>query len=294
MKQGFVKVGRCNIEYIESDGISEPLIVFHGNSGEAALFRDLIKGRLGAARKIIAVSFPGHGASGPVRSCLSIVTIEALGRCAADIVKQLGYSRYWLLGQSVGGHALLEAAEEFPGAKGIILVSAPPFSEHGLERVFSGDPTGGLLAKSALNREEGNMLARAFLFKHDQDAVGRLTAAILKTEGVFREQLWASLSAKVKDEVSALARFRAPITAFVAHDDQFLNRAYYKELAPLIVATGGRLVEFSDCGHCINIDRPLEFERQVELCLATAPDAWRKDAQAFNDEALTPHPGFMA
>jgi pimeloyl-ACP methyl ester carboxylesterase len=122
------------IELIESGGSGEPLLVFHGNSSAADSFADLLASPLGMARKVVSISLPGHGGSSGLDPGSDDISIEDIGRLAVSVAKELDFARYWLLGASLGGHAILEVLPDFGGAQGLALVSAPPISDRRLTR----------------------------------------------------------------------------------------------------------------------------------------------------------------
>ena len=114
MKQLCKDIGGLQIECLISSGDSNPIFIFHGNSSCAAAYEGLLNSRLGKQYKIIAVSFPGHGASSYFQNNPDYVSIAMLGQLTAKVIQAFDPSSYLLIGQSLGGHALLESLHLHP------------------------------------------------------------------------------------------------------------------------------------------------------------------------------------
>lgn len=248
------------IEILESQGDGEPLYLVHGNSSAANVFEALLDGALGRQKKLIAVSLPGHGGSAPLDG-LGRLSIEEIGRVVARVVRELGHARYWLLGASLGGHAVLEALEEFPGVLGVILVSAPPIAGATIGAAFHADPSKGLLFKGALDDEEVQRLASCFVAPELVDASKLVSDNIRRTDPTFRPALGASLAlGAIRDELAAVATARIPIAVFAAAHDRFLRAEYYDAL-PVQRLWRNEVTWFRESGHAINLYEPARFER---------------------------------
>ena len=70
--------------------------------------------------KVVSIDLAGHGESGLERKSW---TIEAFGGDVAAVVKKLGLKRVILIGHSMGGDVIAEAARQLPGQTvGLIMV----------------------------------------------------------------------------------------------------------------------------------------------------------------------------
>jgi len=250
------------IEILESQGRGDPLYLIHGNSSAANVFEALLRGPLGKEKKLIAFSLPGHGGSAPLEA-RDRISIEEIGRVAGRVVRELGYARYWLLGASLGGHAVLEALEEFPGVLGVILVSAPPISVATIGAAFHADPSGGLLFKGALDDAEVQQLASCFVAPELADASTLVSSNIRRTDPTFRPTLGASLAlGEIRDELAAVVASTIPVAVFAGACDRFLRAAYYETL-PVRHLWKNEVTWFRESGHAINLYEPDRFERVV-------------------------------
>lgn len=262
VRQSWISIDDMDIEVLESSGSGAPILVFHGNSSSAHSFRPLLAGPLGQRHRVIAVSFPGHGASSPASDHAKFYTIEGLGRLAARVAATYQLDAYFLIGQSLGGHAILEALDQFTHCRGLVLLSAPPISLTTLQQAFKPDPSHGSLFKGQLSDAEVAQLASCFSAGHDARALTVLENAIRSTDVQFRPALGASLAAgQVKDEWAALAAAPFPVMLMLGTEDQFLQADYYTQLQS-VPLWGGQPHIFAG-QHALHIDAPEQFAALV-------------------------------
>lgn len=260
MKKLFKYIDGLQIECLISTGKSNPIFIFHGNSSCASAYEGLLNSQLGKQYQIIAVSFPGHGASSYYQHNPDYVSIAMLGQLTAKIVHAFNSSSYLLIGQSVGGHALLESLHLHPKASGLCLVSAPPFSLTTIGSVFREDPTGGLLFANQLDQNAVECFAKAFVHHDKSENLDLLKTHIQTTQGQFREQLGKSLAlGLLQDELQSLISANIPCLLLQGTEDKFIRNDYYQYLvqtnAPL------ELSQFANTGHAIQLDAPQQFEQ---------------------------------
>lgn len=147
IRHSAIELDGREIEVLESTGNGAPVFVCHGNSSAAASVVSLLRSELATQLRFIAISFPGHGGSSRARDPDSEYNVEALGRTPARVIKRYQSPRYWLVGHSLGGHALIEALEALPGAMGLVLIAAPPVSPATMGQAFHADPSGGAIVQ---------------------------------------------------------------------------------------------------------------------------------------------------
>lgn len=252
-----------SIEVLESNGDSEPVFLFHGNSGAANSFGKLLSGALGKRYKLISVSFPYHGNSSPMPLSEGILSIAMLGDFASDIINYYDSRRYVLVGQSLGGHALLERLSKFPGVAGLMLVSAPPISKSTLQAAFKPDPSEGALFKCDLKAKEISRLTRCFVHKDDKGTLDLIKDNIKKTQFGFRAALGKSITAGlIEDEFESLLHSKIPVAFLAGAHDKFINRSYY-DLIPADRIWSTSVRYFEDSGHVLHLDNPEHFEKNL-------------------------------
>jgi pimeloyl-ACP methyl ester carboxylesterase len=260
MKSRIIVVDDFAIELLESDGLGTPVFLVHGNSSAADSFEPLLQSQLGRRTKLVALSLPGHGGSSSARDPEAVYNIPALGQLVAKVVAAYGESRYWLVGQSLGGHALTESLDALPGALGLLLISAPPTSLAHFAQTFKPDPSEGRLFKGPLDASEVELLADCFSLPAADPSRARLVANIRRTDSLFRPSLGASLAlGRALDEREIVGQSRVPLAVLAGSEDRFLNPSYFGTL-PAERLWRGKTVVFEGSGHLLHLDSPTRFE----------------------------------
>ncbi|MFK2824746.1 2-succinyl-6-hydroxy-2,4-cyclohexadiene-1-carboxylate synthase [Bacillus sp. B190/17] len=111
--------------HVETIGNGDPLLLLHGFTGNVGTWKEGIAYLKGEYR-CITVDIIGHGKS----SCPAEAeryNIELVARDLKELMNQLGYSRFHVLGYSMGGRLALTLAVLFPEAvQSLLLESASP------------------------------------------------------------------------------------------------------------------------------------------------------------------------
>src|SRR4030095_2291871 len=103
---------------VHGDGM--PALIFvHGWSCDRSYWKNQV-GSFSKKFKVVTIDLGGHGESGLERKSW---TMEAFGADVATVVKKLGIKRAILIGHSMGGDVIAEAARQLPGTVvGLIMV----------------------------------------------------------------------------------------------------------------------------------------------------------------------------
>lgn len=262
MKRFTKNVCGIKTEFVTSDGGSDPIFIFHGNSSSASAYKSLMLSPVGRQYQIVSVSLPGHGGSAYFNDTNGILPIARIGEFTRDVISLFKADRYILVGQSLGGHALLESLSLHDKAIGLCLVSAPPFSSETIGDAFLDDPTRGLLFKNVLTEEEAERFARAFSHNESTETVRALMRDIRQTNGQFREELGVSLAnGMIVDELQSLKASGLPTLLLQGEHDQFISQAYYHSLNQYDWPVN--IMRFASAGHAIQLDSPQEFENTL-------------------------------
>jgi pimeloyl-ACP methyl ester carboxylesterase len=254
------------LEVLESGGTNTPIFVFHGNSSSASAFLSLLGSEVGRHHRIIAVSWPGHGASAWSSTPLSTYRLDVLGQIAAAAVSSLAGGDYYLVGNSLGGHVLLESLPRLPRARGLLLVAAPPITTNHLTAAFQPDPS-GLLFKGDLDEDEISTFAGRFVQQALPSVLADLRTDIARTDPQFRPALGASIGrGDLADERATLAATGVPTALLCGEADRFLNTDYIRQLPSSWFVPDGVTIA-KGVGHAVHLDAPDLLERTLSNLL---------------------------
>lgn len=96
----------------EVHGKGEPALVFiHGWCCDRSYWKFQVS-HFSRRHRVVTIDLAGHGESGIERAAW---TVQAFGEDVAAVVKKLGLDRVVLVGHSMGGSVILEAARLMPG-----------------------------------------------------------------------------------------------------------------------------------------------------------------------------------
>lgn len=116
------------------------IVLVHGFGCDSTVFEPQIA-HLSRRLRVLALDLPGHGRSGDGRKTW---TMEAYGDDVRAACDAIGASQVVLVGHSMGGPVILEAARAMPGR---VLALVPIETFHDVERVPSGQQIEDLLTR---------------------------------------------------------------------------------------------------------------------------------------------------
>jgi pimeloyl-ACP methyl ester carboxylesterase len=253
--------------HYRADGAGEPALVFaHGWSCDGSYWDEQVK-RFSPRHRVVAIDLAGHGASGQGRSEWSI---EAYARDLQAVVEKLGLRRAVLVGHSMSGYVILEAARLMPErVVGLIPIDTLHDAEERL------DPT---RVEEALAGMRGDFPAATEAFVRSmfpKEADAALVDRVAKDMAAEPPAVAIGTFERIVayDPKPALQALRQPIHA--------INSEYYptrlesnRRYAPQFEATliGG-------VGHFPMLEKPEEFNGLLEQVLGR-PEFGGKGADA--------------
>lgn len=128
-----------SIHYVTEGSGSPALVFIHGWSGDTTVWDAQMK-RFAPAHQVVAIDLGGHGASGRGRKEW---TIPAFGQDVRAVVEKLGLKRAILVGHSMGGSVIVEAARLMPDR---VILLVPVDTLQDVERKFAPDQIEAFLA----------------------------------------------------------------------------------------------------------------------------------------------------
>lgn len=121
MQKKAVEIFGQRINYYESAGKGQPILFIHGNSLSGLCFQKQLESPLGEQNACIALDLPGHGSSAPAQNPEISCTLPGYAALVSGFVQKLGIDNALMVGWSLGGHILLEAASLLDRAAGFML-----------------------------------------------------------------------------------------------------------------------------------------------------------------------------
>ena len=144
-------------------GQGDITIVFvHGWSCSREYWKEQVA-HFAKKHKVVTIDLAGHGQSGLSRKDY---TIEAFGKDVATVAEKLNLNRTILVGHSMGGPVIVEAARQMPG-RVVCLVGADEF--HDIEKGISEEDVKGLIAMIEPDFVKGTQSFVREMFPADAD-----------------------------------------------------------------------------------------------------------------------------
>ena len=220
------------IAYIESTGISIPIVLIHGNSASKEFMQKQVDG-LGKEYKVIALDLPGHGESNNASNPITDYTLTGYARTVAEIIQKLELGPVVLVGWSLGGHIAMEFMGEYPELlRGVMVISAPPVSptEEGFKEAYLPTYSSSLGSKiDPFTPEE----VKEYMTQGgvDFDANPELMNAALRAHGLARHTMVNHvMESKVKDERKIVEESTVPLGFILGKGEHAINNDYIKSL----------------------------------------------------------------
>jgi pimeloyl-ACP methyl ester carboxylesterase len=238
----------------DAAGKGDPALVFVHCGGCNRSFWDGQMTYFGAKHRVVALDLAGYGQSGRGRKDW---TMPAFGEDIVSVVEALDLKRVVLIGHSLGGPAVLEAARRMPGrVVGLVLVDTLVDFE------FTFPPEEMEKAVSALKADyRATTIAFAqymFSASTPEPVKARVTETMLS---VPQEVTVAVAPLAMYDPRPALSEVKAPIRAIsseVFPSNVEGNRKY---------APGYQAVIMKGVGHYLMLEQPEAFNADLEEAL---------------------------
>lgn len=265
-----LQLGAQQIAGYESPGSGRPILLVHGNSSSSRIWQQQLEGPLGAKYRLIAIDLPGHGASSPAPDPEQGYSGPGYSAVIAGIVRELGLKGAVVVGWSLGGHAVLNAAGAMPTAAGLMIFGTPPIGQ-GAE-AFSGfkglSATGFTPAPSDAEIEAWLKSA----FAPGYAPIPSFVAADFRnTDGNARGYLGASAQAgRFADEVEIVRNLRIPLAIVHGREEQIVDLGYLQRLtAPTLWR--GQVQVIEGAGHAAQWEKADAFSKLLDDFASSLP-----------------------
>ena len=236
--------------HFSNQGQGQPAIVLvHGWTNSRAIWDEQVP-EFAHRYQVVAVDLAGHGESGDNRSDW---TMTAFGQDIAAVVRTLKLKKVILVGFSMGGPAVLEAAKLLPDQlEGVILVDAinnpetqyPPEMVHWIDSAFMD-----LIANPTMNK----LVNYGFFVNNPEEQFKKVQAMLETPRAQWEEILLEDLRWENEDCKAALGALKVPLIA-INGDHTPTDVEAFRKYAPSF-----DLKTISGTGHVLMWDATEEF-----------------------------------
>ncbi|SDP39429.1 Pimeloyl-ACP methyl ester carboxylesterase [Actinacidiphila guanduensis] len=234
------------------------MVLVHGNSSSSRVWQALIDGPFGARYRCLALDLPGHGDTPPPAAGPDAYSVPGFAAAVAGFVREEGLRDVVLVGLSLGGHAILEAADALgDAAVGFAVFGTPPVRDgSSFAEAYLADSPLGIGFQETITREEARTYAAGLLAPGSAVSLDPLVEDILATDPAVRAGIARSIAeGRFADEVALVASLDRPLAVLHGEEEQFVNRAYLDALTVPVLWRGAVQV-VPGAGHAIQVDRP--------------------------------------
>jgi len=120
-----LRTSHADISLRETTGTKLPILLLHGGGLCKDVFAGQLESGLGAQHRMIAIDWPGHGASSDAFKPDRTYRIEGLADLAIEVLERLGIDGAVVVGASLGGRVGLEMIQMYPDLIGLALTGTP-------------------------------------------------------------------------------------------------------------------------------------------------------------------------
>jgi pimeloyl-ACP methyl ester carboxylesterase len=263
-----LQFGEQIIAGFESPGAGRPILLVHGNSSSSRIWQKQLQGPLGTKYRLIAIDLPGHGASSPAANPEQDYSGPGYSACVAAIARELGLKGAVVVGWSLGGHAVLNAATSLPMAAGLMIFGTPPIGK-------TPDGFSGFTALSATGFTPAPTDAEIEAWLKSAFAPGYapipsfVAADFRNTDGNARGYLGASAqSGRFADEVEIVRHLKIPLAIVQGGEEQIVDLGYLQRL-PAPTLWRGQVQVIEGAGHATQWEQAEAFDRIVDEFAST-------------------------
>jgi pimeloyl-ACP methyl ester carboxylesterase len=243
----------------ESEGVGQPVVLIHGNSSSARAFSRQLESPLGASHRLIAIDLMGHGHSTNAGDPAAYL-LSGQARSLVAFLTARGIEDSILVGWSLGGHILLEAAPDLARARGLLIFGTPPIGfPPALDKAFLPNPAMQVGFIPEITAEMAQVYVAAFFAPGFVDVPPFFLEDAIRTDGIARAQVGASIDPTVtRDEVEVAAALQVPLAILHGTREQLVNGAYSDSLKLPTLWRGATQV-VAEAGHAPQWERPEQF-----------------------------------
>ena len=248
--------------FYESSGRGKPLLLVHGWSFNAGIWKDQIK-HLKDQFQLIAVDLRGHGKSGAGKAKL---TLEQFASDLAHLVERLELREVNLLGWSMGGSIALRLSLSCPERmKSLILVSTTPslIQRDGFPHALPPVVVKRLRGKATRNHRKAFQMFLDQVFSPEEeksDTIDTIKNNLSHEMNGSKETAEDSLASLMEEDLRN-SLYRISLPTLIIHGDR--DRICLPGAALFLRErlSNAKLLILKGCGHAPFLTSPLQFRK---------------------------------
>lgn len=258
-----LQIGAQTIAGFESPGTGRPILLIHGNSSSSRIWQKQLQGPIGAKYRVIAIDLPGHGASSPPPHPETDYSGSGYAAAIAAVARALELESAVVVGWSLGGHAVLNAAALLPMAAGLTIFGTPPVGSGaaGFAGFKNLSPTAFTAAPTEAQIEEWVHTAFAPGYA---PVPGFVVEDFRRTDGNARACLSAVAQAGgLADEVEIVRNLKIPLAVVQGGEEQIVDLGYLQRL-PAPTLWRGAVQIVAGAGHSTQWEKADAFNELLD------------------------------
>ena len=267
MKTNALQIGGDSIAIYQSEGTGPAALLVHGNSCSLRCYQHQLKGPLGNRYRLVALDLPGHGQSSNAADPQATYNLPGYAHVVVEVARRLKLTDAVIAGWSLGGHAVLEASDQLPDARGFLIFGSPPIGfPPAMDQAFLPNPAMRFAFQADITSEDAFELASAF-FKPGTTPPDSFVEDVVRTDGQARQILGSSIGpGGYKDEIVIVGNLTKPLAVFHGEHDQLVNGTYVAaQTMPTLWRDAVQIIH--DAGHVIQWEQHNQFNALLEAFL---------------------------
>lgn len=228
------------------------IVFLHGNSSSSKVFQNVVDADL--PYTMLAFDLPGHGLS-EFSENISDYSFDNYKKLTLAKIKLLT-GNVILVGNSLGGHIVIEIAEKVPNLKGVIIMgTAPVKSPLNLEEAIT--PNDALPVFMNDNPSDADICKAVMISTCQKNSHKLLIDDFYQTDGKIRSAIALDLThGRLGNEYEIFTKLNCHKMIIQGRQEPTVNALYLEVLA---TKSKTKLVYLEKCGHYPSIEQPEQF-----------------------------------
>jgi pimeloyl-ACP methyl ester carboxylesterase len=257
--QKTVTIDNERIAYFETAGKGPDIVLIHGNSQSSNAFASQLKSALGSTFHIVAIDLPGHGLSSRSPNPATTYQLPGAATLLVKVLKELHMERAVIVGWSLGGNILFEAADQLPHVAGMMVIGAPPVANPFDPNAFLPSPVAGLLFQRDLTEDQIQAIVPSFFKPNTQNIPEVFFQDVRVQDPLVRFYLGVTLATgNYKDQLQVVHNLSVPLAVVEGEQEQLTSIAYLRGLA-IPTSWHNRVWVVPNAGHIAQWENPDYF-----------------------------------